>query len=653
MSRRNRKRTSATAAPAIAPAIESASVDVSVDKAYHASPVVSEQRSTFAVCGDTGYKRSVGILDEEFLAELKGSKGRKVFVEMLDNDAGIAAATFLIESLVCGVANTTEPNKSGHPQSAECAKWIDECFDDMERPWPAVVADFLTTIQFGWAYLEPLYKLRKGESEEPRLNSRYSDGRYGWRDWQNIGQESLDKWELTDSGRVVGLWQARPSDYKRMFIPADRALHVIFRPRNGSPEGRSCYRGAYTSYYYGKRLREIEAIGIERDIAGLPVMELPTSIMSASASAEDKAVRATYESMVKKIRVNQMMGLAIPAAEENGQKTGYLFRLASASGKNISATDPIIRRYETRLLMVFLSELLAVGSDKVGSHSLHSDKTTNLAIALGRMLDVIDDVANRYAIPRLCRLEGYPVEAFPRRKHGDIEKVSTLEFAQAVATLVNSGAITVDRAVENVGRELLEVGPAGEDTYAQPALSSGQGLDGQTTSEGMVAGNEIAAGKETAPEISLNGAQISSLLDIIAAVAERRLPRESAVEIIMAAFQLDRIKAERMLGQVGLSFYVAPDTSQAPLGVVSGPAAPDPASDRSAIEASVDDGPDVEGEERSAAMNVQEAADYLNCSTGSIMGALRRGQLPGAKVGAGWRIMRSDLDTYMRGVRAP
>lgn len=55
-------------------------------------------------------------------------------------------------------------------------------------------------------------------------------------------------------------------------------------------------------------------------------------------------------------------------------------------------------------------------------------------------------------------------------------------------------------------------------------------------------------------ETALNGAQVSSLLEVISSVGEGKLPRASGVEIIAQAFSLPRETAERMMGEVGRSF---------------------------------------------------------------------------------------------------
>jgi hypothetical protein len=57
---------------------------------------------------------------------------------------------------------------------------------------------------------------------------------------------------------------------------------------------------------------------------------------------------------------------------------------------------------------------------------------------------------------------------------------------------------------------------------------------------------------------ALNGAQVTSLLEIVTKVVERQLPRQSAIEIIISAFPIDRVQADRILGAVGKGFQPEP-----------------------------------------------------------------------------------------------
>ena len=72
-------------------------------------------------------------------------------------------------------------------------------------------------------------------------------------------------------------------------------------------------RNAYRSYYFLKRIQEIEAIGIERDLAGLPVLEVPEELMSSKANSSQKSLRASLEKLVSQIRRDQREGVVMPS----------------------------------------------------------------------------------------------------------------------------------------------------------------------------------------------------------------------------------------------------------------------------------------------------------------------------------------------------
>jgi hypothetical protein len=64
---------------------------------------------------------------------------------------------------------------------------------------------------------------------------------------------------------------------------------------------------------------------------------------------------------------------------------------------------------------------------------------------------------------------------------------------------------------------------------------------------------------------ALNGAQVTSLIDLVAKVANGEIPRASAVEIAILAFQVDRVTAERVLGAAGTEAFEPKSDDTAPL----------------------------------------------------------------------------------------
>jgi excisionase family DNA binding protein len=47
-------------------------------------------------------------------------------------------------------------------------------------------------------------------------------------------------------------------------------------------------------------------------------------------------------------------------------------------------------------------------------------------------------------------------------------------------------------------------------------------------------------------------------------------------------------------------------------------------------------------------MNIEEASKYLGLSVHSTGYLVRNNQIPGAKVGRGWRFLKADLDQFIR-----
>ena len=123
---------------------------------------------------------------------------------------------------------------------------------------------------------EIVYKRRLGPSKSPAKSSKYNDGRIGWRKLPGRRQTTLVNWDFDDDGELRGVWQLY--DGKRCYLPMERCLHFRTSSAYDNPEGTSFLRGAYRPWYFKKHIEEVEGIGIERDLAGLPVIYAPEGL---------------------------------------------------------------------------------------------------------------------------------------------------------------------------------------------------------------------------------------------------------------------------------------------------------------------------------------------------------------------------------------
>lgn len=415
--------------------------------------------SLTASIGSSGLAEFGGVVSEEFHRSLQGGRGAKVYREMADNDPVIGAVLYAMTSLLLRVSWRTEPADAQRPSAIEAAAFLDECIAQLEHPWSDVLDEALSMLESGWSYLETVY-------------TRRPDGRLGWQGFYGRAQDTLDSWDFDGEGRALGWWQVAPPTYQRVYLPLAKGLHFRTRSRKNNPEGRSLLRNAYRPWFFKKRLEEMEGIGIEREMAGLPIAKVPVEIMSPSATAEQQAIRSAMESLVQSVRADRRAGLVFPTDKDRqGMPTGYEFGLVTSGGRRaIDPNTPIVR-YEQRMAMSLLAQFLLMGMDKVGSFSLSSNMTDLFSVSLGALLDKVEETFHQHGTERLMRLNGIADVDIPRRVHGDIEKADIEALANAIQRLVGAGALTPDATLEAHLREEAEL------PQADPTTALGAGSD--------------------------------------------------------------------------------------------------------------------------------------------------------------------------------
>lgn len=388
--------------------------------------------------GLTGLERFGGWVYEEFLQELQGQRAVQVYQEMSSNDPVIGAVLHAIEMLIRQVEWRVEPGGRSLEDMA-AAHFLETCLEDMEMTWEETIAEILSMLVYGWSYHEILYKVRHGQSRDPAYNSRYSDGRIGWRGFPIRAQSSLWEWQFDENGRILGMVQMAPPDYKLRVIPMEKSLLFRTTSYKNNPEGRSVLRSAFRPWYFKKHIETIEGIGIERDLAGLPIAWVPPELLSPNASPEDRQVLESIKRIVTNVRRDEQEGIVFPLVyDENGNKV-FDFGLLSTGGTRQFNTDAVIARYDQRIAMTVLADFILLGHEQVGSFSLASSKTHLFSVALGTWLNVIAAQFNRIAIPRLFALNSFRLEKLPKLVPGDIEVPNLTELGDYITKLAGAG----------------------------------------------------------------------------------------------------------------------------------------------------------------------------------------------------------------------
>lgn len=398
-------------------------------------------RGQFVELGVTGLEISAGRVIEEKLRQLQGRQGILIYAEMRDNDPIIGASLTAMTNLVRGV--TWDVERAGDEKDdQENAAFLKSNMMDMSHSWTSFIGEVLTYWVFGWSWHEIVFKIRNGVNRQPGLSSRFDDGKIGLRKLAPRAQESLDHWQFgEDDGAVQAMIQRALPRSDTITIPIEKSLLFTTVSRKRSPEGVSALRSAVRPWLIKKRLEEYEAIGIERDLTGLPLIKAPAEWFHADASAEQKALLIKLQTIGRNVRMDEQGCILLPMAIDPLTKEPTIsFELITAGSRRVIPTGPTIERWNRLMAMTLLTDVILMGHEKVGSFSLASSKTTILAASLGAYMDGIADVLNRHLVPRLFAINGVSLERLPKFTHSDIETVDLGELGTYIGALAGAGA---------------------------------------------------------------------------------------------------------------------------------------------------------------------------------------------------------------------
>lgn len=408
--------------------------------------------------GLPGLDQHSGYIFEERHPKLQGRTAMWTYEEMSQNDPIIGAALYAIEAYLRKVKYQVRPADST-PEAVAEAAFVKSCMYDMDQSWGEFVSDAQTMLVYGFSLHETVYKYRRGLTERNRrFRSKYDDGRVGWRALSMRAQKTIDSWDIDpDTGEILGAWQEAPPNYTKTYLPMSKC--VLFRTRSykNNPEGFSVLRRAYRPWNMKKRLEEIEAIGIARDLAGLPVIEVPPEIMSPNATPAQKQVRAQMQRMVSLIARDRLEGMVFPSETgQDGQPSGYKVRLMSSGGSKQILADLPIRRYDSRIAMCFAAEFLMLGTDKTGSFAAASEHSGHFSRSLEWYSDVVCEAFNKTLIPRLMEVNGVDPAKWPTLTHEPVEQPNLQSLGVFLQQVATAGLLTPTPQVEAHLREMAQ-----------------------------------------------------------------------------------------------------------------------------------------------------------------------------------------------------
>ena len=412
-----------------------------------------------------GPARWGGRINEEFLPELRFPQATKVYDTMRKNSPVVGGLMRAIEAAFRSTKWQWVPAEKTEEGELR-ALFLEQCFNDMDRPWSMVTDDILTMLPFGFAPMEQVFKLRRGRGQHPY--SLYDDGMIGWRDLSLIPQDSISEWmyDENEPNTVVGIKQQNVNisnlqHIHAIEIPIEKVLNFRIKGEKNNPEGESVLRQAYRSWHFMTGLEVVEAISLERTGAGIPMITLPlgatTKVDKPSGSDEQAA-----QDVVRSIRADEQSGIVIPF--------GWTFDIVTSKNLRPELFDLAIKRHRSNLLISVLAAFLELGTARVGSFATAKVGRSFFEVALEGWVMAVEDIFNTQAIPLLFEMNGMFDGIYPKLDHTTTGGEGVRDIIEMIVELAKVDMIEGGDSTKTYIRDLLRLPKVDEEEEEEEGL---------------------------------------------------------------------------------------------------------------------------------------------------------------------------------------
>ena len=389
--------------------------------------------------------------------ELRFPYNIETFHEMYTRDdavGGVLNATYALVENAFNKWSIKGNNKN--PDSVATAAILKHIFNNMNESTMRTVARNASTFnQFGFSILEKDYRKPHTDEYDGDLPEGVAVEDLWFIDrLRMIPQRSLDVGEpfvigndgrnikavrqnvrwFTNSSHALRTWEP---PHKTVTIRRNKFMLFTLNGTDSNPMGTSPLEQVWTAWKEKKFFENYLSVGISKDMAGMPLLEVPQDIldrantdptspeaMLVSQMAEDVAAMHAGEQ-------NMMIMPSDPFGDSNSNKAYNLrFIGVDGAGKQFDLQEAIIRRKES-IYQSFGALNLISNESKGGYNQLEGQNAIHLYF-VNRIISIITEAINKDLIPQILKLSGIELHGkdVPRFEAGEIEPISLEEVSK-------------------------------------------------------------------------------------------------------------------------------------------------------------------------------------------------------------------------------
>ncbi len=452
-------------------------------------PTDKPDKFKMGAIGTPGMSIFSGITYDEMHKDLQFPTSIKTFKKM-SYSVPVNACLNLYDRLAGKAEWRCIPPKDATAEELRQTEIINECLHDMKVPFKQVISDALSSNTFGFSVLEKVFRRRNKES-----GSMYNDNLIGLKDIGLRSQETIDGFVFNeDESEVIGVKQnlslvgnvygRNLATKNEVVIPRSKIVLITAGRNRRDPYGKSLLRDVYLSYRYLAVCEEMEAVGAQKDLQGVPLLSVPDRLLSPDASDSDKAILENLKNILRNLQANASSGVMLPSSvdPDTRQKLFNLELLSTQGGKKNYDLDVIKRYYQTQIYIGCGGDILLQGNTTTGSFATSSIKSSMVGSYLESMLDNIVDAFNRDVVKHLYELNGWNPSRACKLDYENANPVDLDTMSKYYQRLGATGFLpktmdVVNLALTSLGLEVLPEGTDLNEVLPDKTTKSGQGME--------------------------------------------------------------------------------------------------------------------------------------------------------------------------------
>ena len=314
---------------------------------------------------------------------------------------------------------------------------------------------------------------------------RADDGSLTFMDISPVAQRTIERWDVDYNGRVMGMTQCVPQDGREVYLPRDKVMYLVDEALDDGPEGLGLFRHLVEPATRLKRYEELEGVGYENDLRGIPIARAPLMEMIAllrDGEITDEEFARLLEPMNRFLKdhiKNPSLGMLLDSSVYESQDDAarpsttprWAIDLLSGTASSFEANAAAIERLNRELARILGVEQLLLGESSSGSYALSRDKTNALFLTVEATLEDIQDVVRKDLLAPLWRYNGWPADKMPEPRVGAVRFADIEAIGQTLRDMATAGAVlhSEDPVISEV-REIMGLSAPPPDMTVQGVL---------------------------------------------------------------------------------------------------------------------------------------------------------------------------------------